>query len=361
MAESSCRRGCSCSVRAGLEQYVKQARSGVSADEIKRVLQETYGVTGSAQKKFIYNIPNVMRMDRLRFIHIDNIVADRGALRPIMDYIDALLEREGIVTARRVFDDQPISCKLLGISSPVELYSVLKLLCASSYDLPWYPQIIKKGIRQRDTRIGGVTSEIEDYIEQKAGTCSYSELMRHFVDDLGYKKSAVVGISGSPKIAPYTADSVVHMRILGWTGEHQRLLEACATDYLHSRWEAGKPYGRLSMLLENRDLPPLPARLPWTPTLLSHLLRREGGFALLGNAGEAFIGIPNDKGLTDLSDLVYMLVRDMYGGGVMKRTLEEYLRDEGVLKGALRTSAIGPPRLVIQGDVVILGELSGHA
>lgn len=288
VANSGGKRIDSDTVRADIEDYIRRAPCGVTAEEIKSILGEKYGLEGTAWKTFVYGTVGVTRVGTRLFMHTDRLSLrpDPDGFRPIIDYINSWLEAEGLVTARKVFRDQAEACASLGIISPEHLYSILKAVHYSDYDLPWFPQIVKHGVRKPGVRICGVTSEIEDYLERRACECTYSELVTYFVRERGYLSGAVTGVASSPKVARYTPHSVIHLKALGWTDRLQQALEYCALSHLRSHGPAGDQHGRLSGLMEHSALPRIPTSHPWTTTLLGDLLCRRDNFTLSTIAGE---------------------------------------------------------------------------
>jgi len=303
MAISDSERVNSDAIRADIEDYIRRASSGVTSEEIKSVLSDKYGLEGTAWKTFVYNTANVTRVAAGRFMHVDRLPLqpDPAGFLPIIDYINSWLEAEGLVTARKVFRDQAEACASLGIISPEHLYSILKASYYSDYDLPWFPQIIKWGVRQPGVRTCGVTSEIEDYLERRACECTYSELVTYFVKERGYLRPAVTGIAKSRKVARYTPDSVIHLKALGWTDRLQQALERCALSRVRLHGLTDRQHPRLSELMESPALPGLPAEHPWTATLLEDLLCRRGNFVLSTVASECRFIMSRDYEAEDTS------------------------------------------------------------
>lgn len=275
-------------IRAYIQEYIRRAPSGVTAEEIKSVLSERYGLEGTAWKRLVYNDVSIVRVGARRFVHADRLSLrpDPDGFRPVIDYINSWLDAEGLVNARMVFRDQAKICASLGIISPDHLYTILETSYSFDYDLPWFPQIIKWGVRRPGIRTCGVTSEVEDYLERRSCECTYSELLTYFVEERCYLKSAVTRIAKSPKVARYTPHSVIHLKALGWTDRLQEALEDCALSHLRSHQPAGAQHARLSALMEDPALPSLPAQHSWTATLLGDLLCRRDNFALSTTAGE---------------------------------------------------------------------------
>ncbi|MDH7576988.1 MAG: sigma factor-like helix-turn-helix DNA-binding protein [Bacillota bacterium] len=341
-----------------LEQFVRNQQGVVSLDKIRDYLVGTLYVSEQLQWIYIYNIPNVIQVERAQFIHVDELNIDRDRLRPILDYIDSLLKSTNHVAVTKIFDDKKVTCKLLGISNPFMLYSVLQLFCSEQYDLSKFPRIRILGIGKKGKRTIGVSSEIADYIRKKDAPCSYDELFHHFVDELGYRPNTVYNVRCRDDVICYSQGAVVHLATLNWTDEKQQILEQVAAAHCSERERAGKPYGLITHLYEFAKLPELPVCAPWTTTLLGELLCRNGRFLIIGTQRNAFVPASNSKGIKSLSDLLYIILKEYYGGAANLSVFEKEMRDAGILQKSLTPMMLCDESLVtIKGNTVVLTEL----
>jgi len=137
---------------------------------------------------------------------------------------------------------------------------------------------------------------------------------------------------------------------------HRMAAQRCADDAA-----AGLHFSTALDLLEEGRLPPLPEGIVWTSQLLASMLQRSGSFALLGNARNAFVALPNTLGIETFGDLVSVLVREDYGGGVNLEVLESHLREEGVILRQLTVAMLdGSPSVAISGMEIVAAEVT-HA
>lgn len=340
-----------------LEQFVRDQEGVVSLDKIRDYLIGKLCVSQQLQGLYIYNIPNVIQVDKKHFIHVDELNIDRGRMRPILDHIDTLLENTNHVAVTKVFAEKRITCKLLGILNPVMLYSILKLYCSEHYDLPKYPSIYISG-KVEGEKPKGIYSEIAAYIRKKNTPCSYDELFHYFVDELGYKQETVYNIRYQDEVVYYSQGTVVHLATLCWTDEKQKILEQIATTHYSERERAGKPFGLIKHLYEFARLPELPACAPWTITLLGELLSRHGHFIIIGTQRNAFVPESNTRGIKSLSDLLYIILKEYYGGAANISVFEKDMQEAGILQKSLTPMMLGEESLVtIKGNTVVLTEL----
>lgn len=341
-----------------LEQFVRDQEGIVSLDKIRNYLIGKLFVSEQLQWIYINNIPNVIQVERAQFIHIDELNIDRGRLRPILDYINSFLESTEHVAVTKIYDDKKITCKLLGIKSPFMLYSILRLFCSEQYDLSKYPSIRIPGIGKKGKHAIGVSLEIAEYIRKKNAPCSYEELFRRFVDELGYQHNTVYNVRYRDDVIYYSKGAVIHLNTLCWSDEKQKFLEQIAALHCSERERAGKPYGLITHLYEFAQLPELPACTPWTTTLLGELLCLNGRFLIIGTRRNAFVPASNSRGIKSLSDLLYIILKEHYGGAANLSAFEKEMRDAGILQKSLTPMMLGDESLVtIKGNTVVLTEL----
>lgn len=351
LAENAAKRP---TVFAVLEDFVRDHEEGISAAEIEDYLVSDLGVSDQLKHNYIYNVPNVIQVDTGVHMHLDNLSVDAVRFCSIRDYVDQLLANVEQLSVDKVFSEKRVTCNVLGISTPVMLYSLLQVYCNDRYWLPRYPIIA------RDDATGeiGVYAHIEDYLREANAPCSTDQLHTYFVEELGFKPGAVHNAKYCEGVIQYAYGTVVHVDALEWTAEKQGRVEVIALDHLHEQLLLNRPYGLIDHVSESRLLPPLPSCAPWTPTVLGELLCSAGNFRIIGTARNAFVQIPNDDGIEDLQGLVCTLLDNEFGGAANLEEFEAYLRDAGVLQRVLKPGMLGDGSLVkIVGDAVVLAGL----
>jgi hypothetical protein len=337
-----------------LEDFVREHEEGISAAEIEDYLVSDLGVSDQLKYNYIYGTPNIIQIDTGIHMHLDSLSVDPVRFRSISDYVDQLLANVEQLSVDKVFNEKRVTCNVLGISTPVMLYSLLQTYCNDRYWLPRYPTIA------RDSAAGeiGVYAHITDYLREAKAPCSTDQLHAYFVEKLGFKAGAVYNARYCEGIVQYAYGTVVHMDALEWTAEKQQRIEAIALSYLREQLLLDRRYGLVDHVSESRLLPPLPSCAPWTPTLLGELLCSAGNFRIIGTARNAFVQIPNDDGIEDLQGLVCRLLDSEFGGAASLEEFETYLRDTGILQRSLRHKMLGDGSLVkIVGDAVVLAGL----
>ncbi|MDD4518800.1 MAG: DNA-directed RNA polymerase subunit alpha C-terminal domain-containing protein [Limnochordia bacterium] len=333
------------------EQFVGEHEDGVTLERIEDYLVSVVGISQQLVPNYCYEIPNVIQIDTGLFMHVDHLGIDPSGFGPLLVYLDELLHEFNQLSIDRVFNDKMTTCKRVGVTTPIMLYSILRVYYEHLYELPRYPVVA----RLDTTEEIGVQASIERYVREKNGPCSLDELFDYFVETLGFKQSSVYNLRND-SVLSYVPGVVIHIDILEWKQEKQQLIEKMALAYWDEQRLLDKPYGLVSDLLESRQLPVIPD-VPWTSTLLGELLCSDGHFKIVGSARNAFFPLQNEDGIHDLQSLIYVLLNDLYGGAVELGELEALLCDNGIILKRLTPSMLGDESLVcIENNVVRLTE-----
>jgi hypothetical protein len=106
-------------------------------------------------------------------------------------------------------------------------------------------------------------------------------------------------------------------------------------------------------------LPELPDQISWTATLFRELLSRSEKLRIIGSQRNAFVLIPNAKGIESLDDLLYYILDSGYDGAANIDQFISDMREAGILKKSLTSIMLGvDSRVVIDGNVIKLARLS---
>ena len=346
-----------------LEKYVLNQEGIVSHEELRNYAVETLCINEALYFATYHpNIPNLLRINRGEYLHLYQLGIEKDKLAPIIDHLIKILGKHDHVSADKLFEDKKITCKLLGISTPMLLFSLIQFLNFDQFDLSIYPQIRIADIATDKNRAAGIASEIINYICEKALPCSFAELYQYFVDELGYKQNSVHNILYTYRsILRYSEGVIVHLETLGWTENRQAALEMLAASHLNNRENANKPYGLVSYLYDYMydKLPELPVYIPWTSTLVGELLSRNRRYRIIGTSRNAFVSAPNTYGIDSLDDLLYYILDVEYDGAANLQQFILDMREAGILKKSLTAMMLGTDsRIIINGNVVELAGLS---
>ena len=333
----------------------------ISVEQLKQYAIEKLCVNEAVfMFNHLVNIPNLLRLDRGEYIHLNNLDIDVEKILPIIEHLQNLLNDTNHVSAIRLFNEKKISCRLMGISTPMLLYSLIQYFFSDQFDFSRYPQISLEKQYEGSRGKMGVASEVIQYVLEKNTPCGFSELYQHFVDELGYKQNSIYNIHFNNKILRYSESVVVHVETLGWTDEKQDFLEKLAGNYLSDRWNAGKIFGLVTDLYEYHfdKLPGLTDHICWTATLIGELLSNGGKYRIVGPSRNAFVSEPNDHGIVILDDLLSQILSTKYDGAANIDQFVADMRDAGILKKSLTPVMLkedGP--VIIDRNVVKLARL----
>lgn len=349
-----------------LEKFVLEQEGVVKLEQIRKYAVEQLCANEAVfMARHFPNTPNILRVNHGEYIHIQHTGIQKERLPSIIEHLTTLLSSSGHISVIKLFNDRKITCKLLGIVSPMLLYSIFQNFYSDEYDLSRYPLIRLFGVIEENGCATGVAAAILNFIRDKGEPCSFSELYQHFVDDLGYKQNSVYNVLYHYKdVMRYSEGVFVHIETLRWTGNNQAGLELMAAQYLRDRESAGKPFGLISHFYDymHDKLPVLPDHLLWTPTLIGELLSREGKYCIIGSLRNAFVSIPNSWGIETLDDLLYYILSNEYDGAANINVLVADMREAGILKKVLTPMMLGAKsRVVIDGNVVQLAGLRDRA
>lgn len=345
-----------------LEQFVLQQDRIVTLEHIRQYALNQLCVNEAVfMANHLPNIPNLLRVDRGNYIHMRQLNLKKNDLLPVIEHLATLLKSSNHISVIRLFNDKKITCKLLGIATPMLLFSIIQFFYPDEYDLSIYPRIRLCNDKKSSGRALGVADEIIQYLLKKKAPCSFDELYRHFIDDLGYKKNSVHNAFYTHKdLVRYSDSVIVHYDILGWSETHQASLCSLAEQYLSNRGKAGKPFGVVTGFHDYyQDLmPQLPDHLHWTQTLIGEMLSRDGRFRILGSQRNAFVAIPNKYNIETLDDLLYYIISLEYDGAANIHTFIAEMREVGILKNSLSPMMLGlESRVIMDGNVIRLAGL----
>ncbi|MBU1213479.1 MAG: hypothetical protein KJ587_19765, partial [Alphaproteobacteria bacterium] len=346
-----------------LEAFVSEQGGVVTLEQIRKYALEKLCLNEAVfNASYLPDIPGLLRADRGMYIQISQLGFDKDALLPIVERLNVLLNASGHVSVDRLYEEKKISCRLLGISTPILLHSLIQLYYSEQYDLSRYPQIRLPDFNQDASRTAGVTLELSDYILGKDSPCSSVELYHHFVDKLGYKQNIVyAALYINRDILRYSKGVIIHLKTLQWTKDKQAALEMVAASHVENRAKTGKPFGLISHIYKHMigKLPEIPEHIFWTATLIGELLSRGGKWRIIGTQRDAFVQISNSYGIENLDDLIYFILDTDYDGAANIDNFVSDMREAGVLMKSLTPMMLGADgKVVIDDKVVRLARLN---
>lgn len=345
-----------------IEQYLRDAGREVSAVELADYALTDLCLKDSQFQQCIGQLSGILRTGTGGFVDLALVPVDEVRLERLKGDVLRMVEREGHIAVTRVFEEKRVSCRMMGLTSPEMLYSLLRECDFDELAVEAYPQISLAGRKRKAAEGRGVIAEVVSYIRTRGAPVSFGELGERYVDDLGYNERTIRAAALANGVLRYGQGTVVHVEALAWSGEKQTHLERLALAELERSRERGWVHGMASGLLEGEGLPDLPGRVAWTQTLVCELLALEKRFRVIGNGRNAFVAIPNGDGIQSLDDLVARILSQEFDGASELETFEARARELGIIRRRLTAAMLGDaPRVVVTEHLVELRELRDHA
>lgn len=343
-----------------IEEFIKEAGGPVSMNEIREFAIEGINVKQFMLNQYIDRAPNIIRIKRGTYLHTDYLKIEEQKLSEIISYARSIISKEDHVSVKKIFNDQKINCKLMGIHSPEALFSVLRLKASDRIHVQSYPQIRLMG--GNDTERRGIFKEISLYISNKKAPCSIQELYEHYVEHLGYNEQTIYWATYGDEIYHYLRACVIHKDTIDWTEEKQEQMERVARDIYKQSVKAGSCYGLIDTLIESDALPQLGNNVYWTQLLISDLLKCQNNFIVIGSRNNVFLPLPNEFGIQTFEDFLYEILKRDYNGAINLEILNEELADSGIIaKGVTKNMLDKSTKVTIVGHEIMLTELAQHA
>jgi hypothetical protein len=344
-----------------LEEHALSTGAPVETGQLLSYAQRALGVSRQLFGLHLPNVPNLIRVAPRQYIHADLLALSSSALAPLISVLREFLQTTSHVSVQKLFEARKVTCRLLGISSAAMLYSVLKHSGPPDLFFSGYPQVRAAEAGSEDTG-QGLAGEVAAYLAARRAPCGVSELEDRFVEELGYRSRTLYSGLSRPEVVRYSRSAYVHLKSLRWSDDRQGALESCARRRYAQCLRAGSVYAQISELLDGGKLPRLPDGTLWTRTLLASLLPRRSAFAVLGSQRNAYVPLPNDHDIATLADLIATLLSRDYEGACAMEEMERALLRGGVLGNRLTPAMLGDGgRVRLQGSIVMLAELAGHA
>ena len=167
------------------------------------------------------------------------------------------------------------------------------------------------------------------------------ELESQFVEALGYNERNVYAVSNTDKVLRFGRGTVVHIDTLDWTEGKQHHLEAQAQDALAKGLMAGRRYALANHLIEYYELPELGSGVVWQWYFAFELLEIGRNFRVLGNARNAFVRTPNDKGIETFEDLVCELLMSSYESASDLESFGRDMQEAGIVQKSITPGMLG--------------------
>ena len=348
-------------ISVALEHVLLDAGGSIKIKDLRELAIKRMFIKEFQFSQAIYNIPNTIQASRSRIIHIDNVGIDRSTILPLIEHAQDILKVETHFAVNKLFHEKQVTCMANGIENAEMLYSLLQFHNDGSLKLERSPRIERPSNGEEKDR-HGISTLIIEYIRNSGKPCPYEILEKRFVQKLKYREQQVYMVANSNHVVYYHRGCLIHKDTLEWNETKQKDLELLACQQYSSAKRAGRYFGRISQLVESPNLPKLPLDVFWSGSLVADLLKKEGRFVFLGNTREAFVPYSSNGSITNLEDLVALLLEEKWKGAANLASFEEMLVKERIIKRHLTPSMLGEnDKVVIRNREIGLKELMVNA
>ena len=319
---------------AVIEQYISAAPGPLPIKAVKEHFTKEVGLKPTQLFQAISENPRLLRHDKERYVHskvfFDMHPGCEETVRAIAGNALEFLERGETVTPMWLLERHKVDCRVLGITTPQMLTSLLTLLAGDRVRVHGGNRIL--AATNPTTELRSLQRLICDFVQNRAQPVTVDEIDRHFVSRLGYSRYSLVSpLRSAKELMRYGPNTFVHVETLGWSSAKSSDLEALALEEYEKAVDLGRVFAVVTSLIESERLPSLANSLVYTRTCLSQLLARCDAILVLGWRKNAFVPRQNADDIRDIDKLVQVVVKRQFGGGCTLHQLEMYLLQHGVI------------------------------
>lgn len=346
-----------------LDDYLLEAGGPLPYKEIKKFFLENIGLKPFQLDQLLANEPKAVKISSTKYIHLDNVVFDKKEFK--LNYELLILStlnkagKAGHISIKKAYNDKVLSFRKMGVTSVEMFRSLLKIYPSEKFNVLRGTHITTL---DKEYSQGNVfKTECLSYIKNKRDFCTISELEEYF-GKLGYNEQVVWSIRYRDNIYNYLRGAIIHADTIEWNDKKQARLESIASrEYDESR-KLNVPYGLIDRLLESDNLPLLPNNIFYTKLLIADILSKNGNWLVLGNAQNAFLPMKNMQHIKSFEDLIYVILKNQYGGAANLEQFQDELANLGIIQKRLTPLMLENSKMVtISGQEIVLTELKTHA
>ncbi|MDR2528962.1 MAG: hypothetical protein LBD04_08090 [Synergistaceae bacterium] len=338
-----------------IEEFIAQNGGVISSEDLRAFAIDGLGLKEYQFQQGLARIDGVFRNAQGEYVSVRHLEIDLKVLDSLNSYIVTLSHSTRYISVEKILEDKRAICQQAGISDSVLLYNALKAAAPEDVSYPGYPSI--SWLPKEKSRLKGFYHEVWEWLKERNQPCSWDELEDWFVQKKKFKENALRTALRGEEVFQYGQGLFAHRDALGVDSDVLRAVAAAAEYGLKQSRDAEKPFALSSDILDHRcqTLPLLKNEIFWTQTLLVHVIDSLETFKIIGSARNAFIYRTNTDGIETFDDLIYILLKNKYGGSCPLKEFEQYLRAERIIAKSLTPFMLsGQSRLVIQEGVIHL-------
>ncbi len=336
-----------------IEEYVQGEGGFVTRNSVTEFVSKSLGVDIRLAPMYIGLTPNLLAGYR-QVIHSDNLQVDDSVMNELISVLTEQLVSRSQVSVFELLESRKILRLRLGIDDNKLIHSLI-ISRTNGLISGTYPHL---ALAENSAEIKSSVEIVVDFIRELHRPCSLYDL-KQFADKRALGDQILYASSKHARIIPYSKDTLIHLDLMAWDEYKQSLLEQTATSEYFTALKTGRYFTTVRNLLENyeTDLPSLDPII-WTRTLIAHLLHRSNRWLFLGNAMDAYVPLDNNQNIKNLDDYLAMNITHFHSGACRLDTLEEELRDSGIITKRLTPQMLGKSsKVIIDGGDIMLRKL----
>lgn len=321
------------SIAAYIEQWILDQDGEVNRSDLDRWMTEKVGIRKSLIQPSLARLNKIVMTRKDHLIHLDNTGITFQHLEPLFRWLKVALKEHGQVGVDKLYKSQRVVCSQLNIVSKNMLYGAIRYLFSDYFDFPQYPHVC----RIDQSTFNTLGEAITDFFRKRSRIVSLEECFEYF-GAKGYSPNRVQSrIYYLPVLLPYYSGCLIHEKTIGWDNNKKEQIRRVLRSAYISRLNLGYILGDLEDVYDRfgDQLPTLSNNICWTGELLSAIASQLSDVKLLGNAKRAYTLISYKNAVKTLSELVALIVRDHFGGGCSREQMNEWMRENGVIRKQL--------------------------
>lgn len=316
-----------------LEDFIKDHGTFVPADTIKAYAFDELNLKEFQLNNFVAEIEDIYGSISTGYIHESNLNLEKDFLDSLVAYSKKKAAELGNISLRKIYDDQIVICRMMGISSLSILSAVLNKYSYGSVTVDKYYKV-----HSSSSSAANVTDHILDYIRNKNSPCTYSELYDQFVVERGYGKASVNFVFYGSGVYRYATGCVACAETLGLDDDLlSAVMEEVSIEY-SERISAGEVYGSVYDVVEKRNLPRLRPGYYWSEALLADVINRSNTYKTLGYNKIPYIKISDQ--IKSYDQLIAAILRFKFKGSAGLSTFTDCLSSLKVIDRSIPSSIL---------------------